>query len=205
MRICPTCKTSDQSKFNSNKANKDGLQVYCRECWKLMNKANSAKVSSIHKKWREKNKDKIRNNFTRWTRDNAEHVRQYGADARQKRRCSALGRATTAINAARCRAKKKGIECSIEPTEIAKVICKGQCEVTGISFDLLSKVGPFVPSLERTDPLKGYTPENVKVVVFIYNAAKNNWRHSDVLKLAEALLNVESSKIQQESLGVLNE
>lgn len=67
----------------------------------------------------------------------------------------------------------------------------GTCEVTGLPFKLNvqgSGRNPYTPSVDRVDPTKGYHPENCKVVVWIYSAAKMNWTHEDVLILAKALL-----------------
>lgn len=36
LKQCPTCGTGDTAKFGSNKARRDGLQTYCRECNKML-------------------------------------------------------------------------------------------------------------------------------------------------------------------------
>jgi hypothetical protein len=72
----------------------------------------------------------------------------------------------------------------------------GFCEVTGIPFVLqinekygtTNNMQPYSPSLDRTDPKKGYTEDNVKVVVAIYNQAKMHWGHHDVVTLAKAIM-----------------
>tara|TARA_B100001250_G_scaffold221653_1_gene190100 strand:- start:2342 stop:3550 length:1209 start_codon:yes stop_codon:yes gene_type:complete len=52
------------------------------------------------------------------------------------------------------------------------------CEVTGILFS--DSPGPFARSFDQRSPGKGYTPENVDVVVRIYNYAKNVYDIEDV-------------------------
>jgi hypothetical protein len=52
------------------------------------------------------------------------------------------------------------------------------CEVTGIPFT--DEPGPFARSLDQRSPGKGYTPENIDVVVRIYNYAKNIFDVKDV-------------------------
>ena len=70
----------------------------------------------------------------------------------------------------------------------------GICEVTGIPFTYgLNARNPWSPSLDRIDPSVGYTLENTRVVVWIYNAAKNVFSDSDVMLMAHALVNSDGS------------
>jgi hypothetical protein len=48
---------------------------------------------------------------------------------------------------------------------------------------------PWSPSLDRIDPKIGYTLENTRVVVWIYNTAKNVFHDEDVMLMAQALIN----------------
>jgi hypothetical protein len=107
------------------------------------------------------------------------------------------GRAKALFHSARKRAKKYGIEFTLTREWITRRIERGVCEVTGLPFDMGVNHGdgserfarrPFGPSLDRTDPAGGYTPGNVKVVVCVYNAAKWDWKHVDVIRMAKALL-----------------
>jgi|GEM_PF-3167831 len=56
--------------------------------------------------------------------------------------------------------------------------------------DSLSKRArsPWVASVDRIDPLGGYTQENARLVVWLYNAAKSNYQDQDVLRLALAVI-----------------
>lgn len=72
---------------------------------------------------------------------------------------------------------------------ILNKIEKGYCEVTGIKFNLeLTKTTkrPFAPSIDKKNPNGFYTKENCQVVCFIYNVAKGEFTHDDVLKLSNA-------------------
>ena len=116
-------------------------------------------------------------------------------DAKASDRDTIRGRSLQLTRGSKARAFKKGIEHSLTPEWIAAKLDKGLCEVTGIPFVLKGGrengfVRPFTPSLDRTDPTKGYTADNVKVVCWIYNSAKGVGTHEDVIKLAEALINV---------------
>lgn len=75
----------------------------------------------------------------------------------------------------------------------------GKCEVTSLEFKYEARTGeesttrPWSPSIDRINPNLGYTKSNCQMVVWIYNAAKNIFNHSDVVTLAEAVLNPDSS------------
>lgn len=80
------------------------------------------------------------------------------------------------LHHARRRAVQKKLSCTITTEWIVERL--GRCEATGIEFDFSpQRVGrnPFAPSLDRRDGTKGYTPENTQVVVWIHNAARNEW------------------------------
>nr|WEM05543.1 endonuclease [Ralstonia phage BOESR1] len=90
-------------------------------------------------------------------------------------------------NAARQRAKVKGLEFSITQDWVEERLQAGRCEVTGIPFDFtFNRI--WSPSLDRVDNALGYTPENTRMVVFIYNSAKNTGTDADVLQMATALV-----------------
>jgi len=90
-------------------------------------------------------------------------------------------------NNARQRSKAKGHEFSISLDWVKERLTAGACEVTGIPFDhSFSRI--WSPSLDRIDNTQGYTPDNTRMVVFIYNSAKNTGTDSDVLRMAKALI-----------------
>ena len=91
------------------------------------------------------------------------------------------------FTAAKARARNKNLEFSLVLKEIEDIIYQGSCQVTGLPFDLSPGKGPRSPSIDRIDPTKGYIPENCQIVVWIYNAAKNQWSHEDVAMMSRAL------------------
>lgn len=97
-------------------------------------------------------------------------------------------RASALVSGARRRADKLKCEFDLDIDWLTPKIEAGQCEVSGIPFVLTSGRHAFAPSLDRTDPKKGYTKDNTKVVVWTYNAAKGIGTHEQVVTLAEALL-----------------
>jgi hypothetical protein len=84
---------------------------------------------------------------------------------------------------------------------IVSILEQGRCQVTNLPFEWQYGVGkqPFAPSLDQIVPGLGYTPENTRVVVWIYNAAKNIFTDEDVLKMASALTNKDGSLKSQTS------
>lgn len=82
----------------------------------------------------------------------------------------------------------------LTPEWILNKLNVGICEVTGIPFTYgLNARNPWSPSLDRIDPSVGYTLENTRMVVWIYNAAKNVFSDSDVMLMAHALVNSDGS------------
>ena len=63
--------------------------------------------------------------------------------------------------------------------------------MTGLQFELRSG-GHFDrnalgPTIDRIDSKRGYTEDNVQIVCLIYNLAKSNWNHDEVMLMVEAL------------------
>ncbi len=71
----------------------------------------------------------------------------------------------------------------------------GRCEVTNIKFETINygegKRGynhtPWTPSIDKIDPIKGYTKENCQMVVWAYNRAKGLWGEDIMAKLAKGM------------------
>jgi hypothetical protein len=119
------------------------------------------------------------------------------AIAYQKRRFSngsMLYRITMALNAARARCKKRGIEFDLVVADLGEPT---HCAMTGIPFDMSKSFNLgniFCPSLDRIDPKLGYVRGNVRVVCHGYNLAKHTGSDADVLKLARALIAMVDTK-----------
>jgi len=80
--------------------------------------------------------------------------------------------------AAKGRAKKKGVEFAIAPTDI---VIPDYCPVFGTKLDktwgnraMNNKSRENAPSLDRIDPRKGYVPGNVAVMSFRANSVKGD-------------------------------
>ena len=92
----------------------------------------------------------------------------------------------------RSRSKKRGFPFNLTVEFLAEKIMRGRCEVTGIPFELGSSdehhTKAFSPSVDRIIPGGGYTQNNVRVVVYIYNIARSDFSEDDVLTFAKALV-----------------
>lgn len=86
-------------------------------------------------------------------------------------------RARRLYESAKNRAKKKRLPFTLTRKRVDSAIEKGVCEVTGIKFDMAVGKGrqPFSPSIDRMDLDKGYTDDNVKVVIWMHNMVRSNW------------------------------
>jgi hypothetical protein len=101
-------------------------------------------------------------------------------------------RARYMLHNAKQRARAAGAVFSLTREWITLRLRAGICEVTGLGFIFKSGTGtghgsPWAPSIDRIDPAMGYTPENCRVVVWIFNCAKNVGTDEDVHVLASAL------------------
>lgn len=100
-------------------------------------------------------------------------------------------RAISMYSAKKAGAGQAGKEFSLTPEWFEERLERNKCEITGITFQFTSdgqRLNPFSPHIDRIDPSKGYTESNSQMVCAIYNMAKLDWTHSDVMKMAEALL-----------------
>jgi len=146
---------------------RQGVQSQCKECQKEVNRL--------------------------WHRSRA------GSEVRKKQKerynSSSYGRATKLIENAQVRLKNEE-KFDLTPEWVAKKIEHGRCEVTGIPFDLTPPIGhrrnKYAPSLDRIDNSKGYTQNNVKVVIWFYNMAKNEYSHDELVSFARSLLESEN-------------
>lgn len=72
---------------------------------------------------------------------------------------------------------------------IAERLARGVCEVSGVAFVLRKGYrGPYVPSVDRRDCSKGYTPENCRLILWALNAAFLDWGADVFAEVAEQWL-----------------
>lgn len=125
----------------------------------------------------------------------AEHLiyNEYHKNWQRKKTATIAGRSLALLIRARKRAEKQGVAFDITREWIIEKLKRGFCEVSNIPF-VYSGPGPWVPSLDRIIPGGPYTMDNTRVVVWCYNTAKNAHTDDDVMRLARALVDIETKK-----------
>ena len=182
--------------FESYELSKIKRNGFFREKW--LSKTNLKNKKSlrptINKKYYAKNKEKINDYSKKYYEKNKETLIQYGINyytenkdklleksnkRYQKDRNDKNKRAARLLKSAKARSKQKNLELAITKDWINEKLQLGLCELTSIEFDFNTWDGkntnPFSPSLDRIDNLKGYTPDNVRVVLFCVNSALNSY------------------------------
>jgi len=88
------------------------------------------------------------------------------------------------------RAKKKQVGFDLCRVDIESILQSGLGQYTGIEFDLTDGPRtPWSPTLDRLNNDLGYTKDNVQVVVWAFNAFKNQWdKQTYLLLLQQSLL-----------------
>jgi len=64
------------------------------------------------------------------------------------------------------------------------------CAATRVALSFDPVLGPRSMSFDRIDGTKGYTPDNVMLVSYMYNNCKNKFTHDDVVEFAKGVLSV---------------
>jgi len=124
------------------------------------------------------------------------------------------------VDNARGRAKTKNILFEITRDDIEKKILTNNeaCEVTKIPFIVYryapenkevhhgqNKLNAFVPSLDRIIPEEGYTVDNTRVVVNIYNTARGKAKDEHLLRLLKAVETKEKKEVNEIEVNHLKE
>lgn len=92
------------------------------------------------------------------------------------------------------KAKKEGKTFNLDLAWIKQELAKGKCSVTNMPLvkptyrpGKRGSQGAWSPSIDRIDNSKGYTKSNCRIVVWMYNLAKNNYGDRDIVKMSIAL------------------
>jgi hypothetical protein len=140
-----------------------------------------------HRQWREANREKLREYERKYREENRERVQANRRRYDEKRRGDSRRKAVELVAAARNRAKKRGLAFELEIDLIHEKIVSGNCEATGLPF-IVEASHPQTPSIDRVDSSGGYTLDNVRVVCFMYNQAKRDWTHDQLLNFCRAFV-----------------
>ena len=89
------------------------------------------------------------------------------------------------LRRARKNAEKKGRSFCITEEYLSTLLEPMVCQVTGVKlrWDPDISKDPLCPSLDRIDSNKGYTPENTRIVSWIYNLGRNSYTDDEFMEL----------------------
>lgn len=168
MKFCSKC-ISEKSldDFGNNKDANDGKQLWCKNC-----------TNDYYSTWRKKNKEA----------SGPQERKQF-----KKFYATVHGRAVHMLNNARARAKRSGIEFTLDVVWVENKLIDGMCEVTKIPFILQEnggkghRINSFSPSIDRIDQIGAYTPDNCQMTCWIYNRAKGAFPLDDLHRMVSAM------------------
>lgn len=171
-KYCTKCKTTKSvEEFQVLSSSKDGRHSYCCLC------INEYRRLGGHNKR---------------PRPVDYHKKRRGWEAHRK---TIRGRAYVLWKGACNRASAMNLPCTLTLDWVIENLEPMICQATGspLSFDIpaTQRMGRWSPSIDQILPRAGYTPDNCRVVCMIYNQAKNQGTHDDVVMMAKALLNKE--------------
>ena len=138
--------------------------------------------------WSEHIKQKDREKCARW---NARNPGKSNAALRKRR---AENPWYAQLLAAGDRSRNAGLEYNLT-ADWAKKTYTGFCALTGLPFrvsyqETAGKSGgrPYSPSIDRINPLTGYTQDNCRWVLFAVNSFKGTMSDAEMLTIARALV-----------------
>lgn len=195
MKRCSRCGTEKlESEFGKDARNKDDLRSWCKSCVTDYNREKEASPEYREKRRiaaRERRKNpEYRAKEKAWR----EKTKQSKRDSDTKRNRTPGGKASLAWHSAKRRAEKRGEPFTLTKERIERALKIGVCELTGLAFDFEQKLrvgkgrSPLSPSVDRVDPLKPYSDDNVRIVCDWYNMAKGQLSPEQLLEYCKQLL-----------------
>jgi len=126
-----------------------------------------------------------------YAKENRERITQYQRDLKKINPTSSL------FYQAKHRAIKKNLSFDLT-IEWLQERYTGYCELTGIKFQQATKgKSPISPSIDRIDSSKGYTKDNIRIIIWALNASLGNWGIEAYERISKAYWNNKGYKIIQ--------
>lgn len=171
--VCKACGARKKAEdFPVDARTKRGRRGQCRDC------RSSYRVARYHvtdEKRRRRSSSSYR------------ETQRAGAD---NRRLNPASRLKIVVTTSRSRARKIKAVFDLDDhmDELLKRFSSGRCEVTGLPFDMEAKRAWNSPSLDRIKPERGYIFDNVRFVLWSFNAAIGDWGEDVLAEVASAFL-----------------
>lgn len=178
MKHCKKCgETKPLNHFYDKKDCSDGKHPYCKPCVRAYNRERH-KLPEV----------KIRKTEYNCRRSLEPEYRAKQRSRGRKYYESIEGRANTLWKNARKSPHGKSREFTVTVEHIMAQLSTGKCAATGIPFQMDNvhqiitgrKKNPYAPSIDKINPLLGYTNENTRIVIWWYNMAKAELSDSEM-------------------------
>lgn len=185
MKKCKTCKQEkDLSEFSTAGKSRKGTVVHSAHC-------KSCRAASAREE-----RDKRTKRLTCSSCGSLfKHVNKCHRTTEFCNSCYPMYRQACSLFAVtKSRSKTKGIDFDLTMEFILDHLKKGTCPKTGITFTFTNngnnagtrKVS--TPSIDKIDPRKGYTKDNVQIVCWWYNLSKSTFTDEEVTELCQKVV-----------------
>jgi hypothetical protein len=151
---------------------------------------NKALACQTRKTYYENNKNKFYEMGKQWREENREKDREVKLESYHSNKNNIINIKKSLLKNARARATKKGIKFNIT---IADIYIPELCPILQIPFNRDTRRYSY--SLDRKDPTKGYTKDNVWVISQIANAMKWDSTHEERVLFAKWVLSLEGGEL----------
>jgi len=164
LRVCNDCgceayTIEDLDLFTKSDSSEHGRMNLCRKC---RTKRSQKTYKANHKRYYEYDKQYRKNKPFEYT-----------------------------VKLLKSRSKKKGYDFDLTADYLKKIAheCDYICPMTGFKMlQGLKRNNPFSMSIDRINPDKGYTKENVRLVAYCYNLARSNWGDDFTLEMCQRVV-----------------
>ncbi|ADJ21941.1 hypothetical protein Hden_0114 [Hyphomicrobium denitrificans ATCC 51888] len=169
---------------------------------------NPDKERARHKRYYAKNTDKHRATCARVRMERLEERRQKDIETYRLTRSDWRKDIVHKVSSARRRAGKLGMEFDLDHAwtleQVERLRLDPRCPATGVVMSPgrgqnRGKPFPTTPSIDRIDPARGYTKDNVRFVCYFVNCAKRDFENAAI----EAIVLDWAARIQESAVSAL--
>lgn len=174
MKCCTRCEVAKPfDQFSKATGKKGGRTNRCKQCAHDIYMSKRDVVIKQVQTYYALNKDKV-------------------LEYHKTRRTDPLLRSKELWKAAKRRALINSLDFDLNLYRIFLAVAHGLCEGSGMPFDLSAQsktwYNPAAPSIDKIDPGKGYTDDNIRVVCNAYNLGKNQMSHEEYVAFCQRVV-----------------